>query len=251
MLKFYADESVDSETSLMNVSGFLMTESQFVALDAAIQEARGDLPYFHMKEGHHLKHPEVYEKMLRLVSRESLMCGISASLYMNEHREMTGLKTNGQSLRYWMGTPYTYLLGVVMSVCAEWLNKYEPSEEFIAYVFENGHPNQGDADTFWSQLSRPENSKLKHFYRYASHTFVDGKGPLGSVLQLGDILASHFTKNGREKRSLHEIGAVFPVPILTFHHGPQEMLDTFTKQLGVWEQRSAERHRRKLARQST
>jgi len=33
MLKLYADESVDNDTSLMNLSGYLMTEGQFIALD--------------------------------------------------------------------------------------------------------------------------------------------------------------------------------------------------------------------------
>lgn len=246
MLKFYADESVDKTTSLMNISGFLMTEDQFVALDGAVQEARGDLPYFHMKEGHHVTHPDIYKKLVGLISKQSVICGLSASLYMSEHKEMTRLKTNGQSMAYWMGTPYTYLLGVVMSVCAEWLDVHQPSNEFIAYVFENGHPNQGDADHFWGQLSKPRHSGLKNRYRYASHTFIDGKGPLGSVLQLGDILAWNMNKNDREKRPLQEVGDLLPVPILAYHHGPKEMLDVFTRQIQVWQELSVERFKRHL-----
>jgi len=64
MLKFYGDESVDDATSLMHVSGYLMTEEQYIGLDEAVQVARGDLAYFHMKEGHYWKYPDVYQSLV-------------------------------------------------------------------------------------------------------------------------------------------------------------------------------------------
>ena len=70
MLKLYADESVDNDTSLMNLSGYLMNENQFVALDEAVRQVRGDLPYFHMREAHYSKYPEIYQKLVNLINQD-------------------------------------------------------------------------------------------------------------------------------------------------------------------------------------
>ena len=101
MLKLYADESVDPETSLMNVSGYVMTEDQFTALDEAIRIARGGLPYFHMKEYHYRDYPDVYEKLVSLIAPETVICGLSVSLYLNEYKKLGEPKseyTKGQTL---------------------------------------------------------------------------------------------------------------------------------------------------------
>jgi hypothetical protein len=200
MLKFYADESVNADSSLMIMSGYLMTEEQFVTLNDAVQSARGDLPYFHMKEGHAHKYPAVYQRLVGLANPNSVICGVSCSLYMQEHEFLMRHKLHGQKLTYWMGKPYTYLLGQVMALCSQQVSQTKYRDESIAYVFENGHANEGDANAFWGQLSNPRLTANKKHYRYASHSFVDGKGPLGSVLQLCDILAWNFTKFHRQRK---------------------------------------------------
>jgi hypothetical protein len=236
MLKFYADESINADSSLMIMSGYLMTEEQFVALDTAVQAARGDLPYFHMKEGHARKYPDVYHHLVRLTNPNSVICGISCSLYIQEHEFLMRHKLHGQKLTYWMGKPYTYLLGQVMALCSEQVSQTKYREESIAYVFEGGHANEGDANAFWGQLSDPKRGANKRHYRYASHSFVDGKGPLGSVLQLCDILAWNFTKFHRQRKPTSELDRLLETPLAWTHHGPEEIRNEIVRQVEVWKQ---------------
>jgi hypothetical protein len=233
MLKLYADESVNDATSLINLSGYLMTEDQFAALDEKIQKARGDLPYFHMKEGHHKKHPQVYQKIVDLITPQAVLCGISVSFFLNEFNKLMSLKTNGQSLKYWFGGSCTFATGAMMALCSGWLNQSPHRNELVAYVFENG-PFQEDANTFWAKLSLPRYKKRKESYHYASHTFVDGKGPLGSVLQVCDILAWNLNKMQREKKKSPELNRLFVTPTLYKHHGGDDIARNLHLTLDHW-----------------
>lgn len=248
MLKFYADESVDAQSSLLNVSGFLMREDQCLVLDKAVREARGTLPYFHMKDGHAVSYPDVYQKLLGLISKETVICGISASIFEKTHEALGSKKVSGQTLTYWTSKPYTYCLAHAMQVCGEAIDKYFPNlrDEYIAYVFEGGHPSQGDANRMFGDLDKQEFAQLKQFYRYASHAFVDGKGPLGSVLQLADIFAWQVNKADREGRPLEDVGRIFNVPIITKHHTAQEIYGTFVNQMRAWARRNQEKEERRL-----
>ena len=229
MLKLYADESVDNDTSLMNVSGYLMTEDQFAALDDAVRIARGDLLYFHMKESHHLKYPDIYQKLVGLIRPETVICGLSVYLYLNDYKTLSAAKseyTRGQSLAYWFGGAYTYATGAMMALCSGWLDESDLyRDEQVAYIFEN-NPHQGNADTFWGLLDKPQFADRKQQNHYISHTFVDGKGPLGSVLQVCDILAWNLNKMQREKQKTPELNRLFLTPTFWFHHGPKEISKT-------------------------
>jgi hypothetical protein len=136
MLKFYADESINAESSLMFLSGYLMTEEQFVALDEAVREARGALPYFHMKEGHYHEHPEIYGRLLDLINPRSVLCSISVSIFIEEHERIMSYQLDGRNLSYWMGKPYTYLIGQMMAVCSKQIAMSSYRNELVAYVFE-------------------------------------------------------------------------------------------------------------------
>jgi hypothetical protein len=239
MLKLYADESVDDETSLMNLAGFLMTEDQFLALDEAVKSARKNLPYFHMKEGHHLKHPDIYQSLVDLVHPDSVICSLSVSVFLNEYKGLSALRsayTQNQSLAYWFGGTYTFALGAMMALCSGVLDKFLPEceDEQVAYVFES-HPQEGDANTFWNMLHKPQYADRKQAIRYVSHTFVDGKGPLGSVLQLCDILAWNINKMQRDKRRSPELEKMFQTRSFWKHHGPTEIRDAFDQSLDRWE----------------
>lgn len=234
MLKFYADESFDDSTSLMNLSGYLVTESQFCELDARIKAARGDLPYFHMKEGHHREHPEIYQELVSLVRPTTVICGASVSFFRREFDKLISTKAHGRPLRYWFGGEYTYALGAMMALCADYLNQSAYRTEYVAYVFES-HPKQGDANAFWNMLSQPHYDKRREDYHYASHSFVDGKGPLGSVLQICDILAWNLNKMQREKRKSPELNRLFQTPTIYRHHDPNEIAKAINLSLDRWE----------------
>lgn len=234
ILKMCADESYDPKTSLLQVAGYLMTEDQYIALEEAVQEIRGVLPYFHMRERHYKEHPEVYRKMISLVNPSSVIYGFCVSLHESAHRKFFSAKIRGQLLSYWMGKPYTYALGQIMAACSFIVGQSPYQDCLISYIFENGHPNQGDADLFWGQLGQPEHVHLKKYYRYASHTFVDGKGPLGSVIQLCDILAWNANRAMREGKKTPEFEHLLKTNMCLVHHGKKDFLEAANAQMEKW-----------------
>jgi hypothetical protein len=217
MLKLYADESFDDKTSLLHVAGYLMTETQFIALDSAVRDARGDLPYFHMKDNHEVEHPEVYRAMVDTIKPGAVVKGFAVSVYEGEYKEITSEKVNGHRLSYWFGGPYAFALNRLMGMCGEWITEKLQGESHIAYVFEAGHPRQGEADFFFRQLNSPSQEEQRRLLRYASHTFVNGKGPLGSVLQPCDILASNLTKLSRTKQESDALKKLWKVETVHGH----------------------------------
>lgn len=230
MLKLYADESVNDATILWNLSAYLMTEAQSASLDERIQEARGELSYFHMKERHHRTHPDIYQKLVNLVTPHAVLCGFSVSFFLSEFNKLTSVKKDNQSLKYWFGGPCTYAIGAIMALCAGWLNESPHRDESVAYISE-GSPLQGDPDMFWSKLSLPRYGDRKEAYHYASHAFVDGKGPHGSVMQLCDILAWNLNKMQRDGSKSPELNRLFLTPTIYKHHGPAEIAESLNLSL--------------------
>jgi hypothetical protein len=92
MLKLCADESIEPRSSLLSVAGYLMTEVQFAALDAAVRTARGDLPYFHMNENHQVEHPEVYRRIVDAIKPDTVIAGFAVSVYEKEYKGITSEK---------------------------------------------------------------------------------------------------------------------------------------------------------------
>lgn len=233
ILKMYADESIDPNSSLMNLSGYLMTEDQFVTLDHAVISARGELPYFHVKENHAVEHPEIYKSLVALINPRSVLCGFSVSLKIHEYDAITDVRFRNQTTRYWMGNYYTYALGHIMAYVSEIVSLSEHRDDLIAFVFENGHPSQGEANMFWSQLSLKKYEELKRAYRYASHTFVDGKGPLGSVLQLCDILANNVTRSWVDGKETAEFKSLVQTQTFIEHHEAEDIFKTIRERFPI------------------
>jgi hypothetical protein len=194
-----------------------MTEVQFAALDAAVRTARGDLPYFHMKENHQVEHREVYRRIVDAIKPDAVIAGFAVSVYEKEYKGITSEKVKGRPHSYWFGGPYTFALNRLMGMCAEWVSQNFPEERYIEYVFEAGHARQGEADFFFRQINSPHQEEQRRLLRYASHTFVDGKGPLGSVLQPCDILASNFTKWSRTGEPTAELKDLLKVQTMHGH----------------------------------
>ena len=76
MLKLCADGSMNKATSLLNPSGYPMTEDQFVEIDDAVLVAREDLPFLHMRHRHYRSHPNVYENLIKLVTPKNVILRI-------------------------------------------------------------------------------------------------------------------------------------------------------------------------------
>jgi hypothetical protein len=170
-----------------------MTEDQFEALDLHWEASLGGLSYFHMKEGHHVRYPDVYEALLDCITPAHVTAGFHIAVDEQIYNELTNVKLNGQSLRYWFGGPYTFCLNAYMLLVGEWLAKNLPEEQSVAYFFDAGHARFGEANMFLEMISsdnRFRHTKLN--YRMASHTFLDSKTQIGRVLQSSDIIAWHF-----------------------------------------------------------
>ncbi len=236
MLKFYADESQDPETSLLFASGLLMTEPQAIALEAEVAYILGPLPYFHMREGHAKQYPDLYEKLKKLILKGRVMFGVSGSIKESEHKAILSQRVNGQKLSTLMGKPYTYLMGHTMrtaSTATDFLRL--GSSVKIEYIFEAGHANQGDADFFWSQLSSGRFPDMAAYYRYGGHRFVNGKGPDGRILQLCDLFCWHVRKNVLAGEPLKALGDEFRIPILTVHHEAEHIAASVMAAFDSWE----------------
>ena len=122
-----------------------------------------------------------------------------------------------------------------MKLCAMKLADSAHADEYVAYIFEN-HPQDGNATTFLELLEKPQYIERKLDVRYASHTFIDGKGPLGSVLQVCDILAWNINKMQREKSKTSELNRLFKTPTFWTHHGPADIAKAFHGALDYWDE---------------
>ena len=235
MLKFFADESNDHDSSLFLAAGFLMTEPQAFSLEQDIKAILGPLPYFHMREGHAKQYPEIYSKLKKLIVRGRVLHAVAGSIREAEHKAILSHKVNDQMLSVWMGKPYTYLMGQTMraaTTAADQL-KFRNSVK-IEYIFEQGHPNQGDAEFFWGQLRKDKFSEMAASYRYGGHRFVDGKGADGSILQLCDLFCWHVRKNLVASEPLEILGREFRVPIYTDHHGAEDIVRSVKAGVDAW-----------------
>lgn len=193
LLKSYADESWNSASSpYLTIGGLLMTDRQFLELDAAWGETLGSLPYFHMREGHYYKHPKVYKRLLDcLMTRGAVLAGFASSVDKRQYDHRSRVKRNGQALTYWRGTAYSFAVRTYMNLVGIWLQEKDFSTPpYVAYFFETGHANRGDAERIICDIvTDPQYYQQKMGWHYASHRFLDGKSPIGKVLQAGDILA--------------------------------------------------------------
>jgi len=223
-----ADESFDGADGNFTVAGYLVGSKALVRLIEAWALALGPLDYFHMKEGHHHKHPEIYKQLLSLMTPDYLTAGFAASVNQAEYRNVMSEKLRGQSLRYWFGGPYSFCVGAIADLANKWLNANNPNERNIAYVFESGHENQGEADTHLQQInSHPALISRKRELRYYSHTFKDGKRKDSGILHAADILAWHMGKARRAEPT----GFSTSVDIYTVEYPENNIRETVAQQL--------------------
>jgi hypothetical protein len=208
MLKLYADESGGSKGDLLRVAGYLMTDEQWIALDGEIGAALGDLRWFHMNEGNHVEHPGVYQKLIQSIRPETVMAGFSVALDIRDHKTIFP----GSKLVQRFGTPYGTILRRLLALCGEWLVASEHVTDWIAYLFESGHPNSGDAHRLMERLSAGKYKVEKLRARYSSHSFLAKEGPVSQALIPADILAWHLTRWRRDGPQPKELQHLLQVP---------------------------------------
>lgn len=229
----YADESYEDTCGHVTVAGYLIASKPLALLTDAWATALGPLDYFHMKEGHHYKHPDVYERLLKLMTCDHLTAGFAASVVQAEYATVMDQKLKGQPMRYWFGGAYSFCVQAIAGLANKWLDENNPGERDVAYVFEAGHARQGEASMFLEKLnSDPAFSARKRQLRYFSHTFMDGKRREAGALHAADILAWNIT-DGRRRNSFSEAGRrlVESVPVLTIHYPESGIRDTLQAQL--------------------
>jgi hypothetical protein len=212
MLRFYADDSGGSNKDRLRVAGYLMTDKQWLSIDSEIAAALGDLKWFHMKDGNHVEHPEVYKQLLAVIRPESVMAGFSVSLDLKDYKLAFKSGKKGNSIVRQVGTPYGLVLRQLLDLCGTWLVASERTTDWIAYCFESGHPNSGDAHRFMEQLATGKLVLPKLKARYASHNFLAKFGPCSKALIPADILAWHLTRWNREGPQPAELQKLLQVP---------------------------------------
>jgi len=244
MLRSYSDESQRSGNPLISVAGWMMTEEQFRALDVRWRTALGDLPYFHMKEGHHSKYPKAYTALLDCVSPEHMIAGFHVAVNEDKYNLVTDKKLQGQTLRYWFGGAYTFCLSAYMALVGEWVKQNLPGEETAEYFFDAGHARCGEANMFLRMIA--SNKELRHkkqHYILSSYEFMDSKTEAGRVLQSGDIIAWHFSyllANGRmlpEGKRITRAVKCFYRHYLNVESIAPSILDTFDMEQKLMEKR--------------
>ena len=144
-----------------------------------------------------------------------------------------GQQLKGRPMSYWFGGAYPFCVRAVADLANKWLDANNPGERDLAYVFEAGHENQGDADRLLGLVSSDVAlGDLKRRLRYFSHAFMDGKRRNAGALQAADLLAWHLT-DGYRRGALNETGRriVEQVPIYYVHYPGSAIMECLRGQL--------------------
>jgi hypothetical protein len=207
----YADESENLDQRVMRVSGYLMTSVQAKRLTVRWAEELGELPYFHMKEGHWSKYPDVYSRLVSLISHDHMVAAFDVSANIDEYKEISSIRAyKNQPLHCWFGGIYSFLVGALAHRANRWLDWSNPQERDMAYFLDAGARTSGQADHHFKIINTdPFLADMKRELRYAAHSFVDSKRKDAGPLQAADMLAWNLNRALRD-------GAVPPVarPIL-------------------------------------
>lgn len=110
MIRSYSDESQRPGSPLVSIAWCLMTDSQYMTLDLCRKASLGDLPCFHMREGHHIQNPTIYSALLDCITPDHAIAGSHVVVDEDKYRQATDVKLQGQTLRYWFGGAYTFCL---------------------------------------------------------------------------------------------------------------------------------------------
>src|SRR5258706_10538412 len=83
----FADESGNPASGLLTVAGYVIGSKQLERFSGQWAEAldRGVLSYFHMKEGHHVSHPDLYAELIGMINPDNMIVGFSASVNEREY----------------------------------------------------------------------------------------------------------------------------------------------------------------------
>jgi len=201
LYNLYADESYSTKEGNLSVCGYLIGSKALPFFTEKWAEALGPLPYFHMSEGHHKSHPDIYRKLLRLISCDHFVAAFSATVHQRAYRDVMRYRLHGHPALYWFGGAYSFCVSAIADLANRWLNANNPGEKDMAYIFEAGDGRRGEADWALQMFnSDPYLVEMKRRIRYFSHVFVDGKRKEAGALQAADILAWHVVKSDEGTR---------------------------------------------------
>lgn len=234
MYGLYADESRDDNTSRFTVAAYLIGSKAAIELTDKWATALGSLEYFHMKEGHHSKYPDIYAKLLDIMADGGyLVSGFVASVLEQEYKDVMQQKLHGQSLAYWFGGAYPICVGAIASLVNKWLDANNPNERDLAYVFDAGSTNQGDADRHLRLINTDDKlSVRKRELRYYSHSFMDSKRRDAGHLQAADILAWNITNSHRAGMANAAFKRLLDtVNVYSVHYSSKGITDSLQAQL--------------------
>lgn len=233
MYSLYSDESYIDQRGNFVVAGYLIGSKRLPGFVEAWGEALGPLEYFHMSEGHHKKYPEVYLRLLRLLSTDHLMAGFCASVKQDEYKRVMREPFHGHTLKYWFGGHYSFCVTAIADIANRWMNCNSPGERDMAYVFEAGHDRQGEADCALQKIAAdPLLATWKKKVRYFSHSFADGKRREAAALQAADILAWHIVQSAAGNRPPEDVRQmILEVPTFSVHYTEARLRENIRDQI--------------------
>jgi hypothetical protein len=199
MLEAYFDESgTHADSPVMCVSGFLFNprnrrglEKEWRAELQRVQQSYRNVKHFHMKElapggGQFRDVPNEERQAIerRLVEIINLRKTYGFTAAVSETEFFATMPPNW--IASW-GQPYTTCVRLCLQYMGHWADRNRYYGQ-IAYVFENGHRHQFEAEQLLRTIAAdPEAARQ---IRYGSHRFADKR--LVLALQAADVMAWQF-----------------------------------------------------------
>jgi hypothetical protein len=188
LAEVYLDESYEEGSPILCVAGYLFWKrkaKKFARDWRAYLDDKG-LPYFHMAEVPAARYgrgifatPELAEEVERELikrTRKATEIGFASTINEDDYAELV-------QPREGMRSAYATALLSVMVQVRRWCERTDFNGQ-IAFVFERGHPHQGDADEFMKWLFASERVTAR--MRYGGHAFLPKETP---CLHPADLLA--------------------------------------------------------------
>jgi hypothetical protein len=206
MLEAYFDESGSHDGSpVLCVAGYLFEKEGAKTLDSKWRQVleRFSLPFFHMVDCAHGAEPfdklskderiAVEKEMIALI-RSHTIFGFAVGVDEKEYNNL--FRTDNP-----FGTAYSYCCWTCLTAIHNWIARRAYMNHEIAYFFEAGHRDQGEANIVMQKIFNDPN--LRREYRYGAHAFVAKEKVC--AIQTADMLAwQHATHIKRKLRGQEE-----------------------------------------------
>lgn len=191
LLRAYFDES-GRPNGLLCVAGICFAGDQARRLGKEFRDAFGKYGGFHMKDVVHKRNgfvgisDEDRNRLVReavAIVKKRFCYGVVVSVNIEEYKKVAPRFIRG------LRSAYPFLCHMAMTAVRKKVNEFDDKRE-INYVFEAGHPQQGEAELLVGQMAAT--AELRKMYQYWGHSFLPKADAI--PLQAADLLAWEVAK---------------------------------------------------------